>query len=102
MSFVRVAFFPRATQAHFDALGAALRDAPVPSGRLLFAAGPVAGGWQVVQVWSAAAGLDDYNREHFLPALASLGPAAFPAPPVVTDFTPTTLLLGDRGAPPAP
>lgn len=77
-----------------DALTKALRDAPAPAGRLLFAAGPVDGGWQVVQVWSSQAELDAFNREHFLPALASLGTGGFPAPPTLTDFSTAVLTWG--------
>lgn len=91
MAFVRLAYFPDALQGHFDALAAKMSEAPTPRGRLLFAAGPVRGGWQVVQVWSSEAELIEYNREYFLPVLASLGSQAFPSPPVVTDFEPAVL-----------
>jgi len=94
MAFVRLARFPGAGPQHFDALTKALRDAPAPAGRLLFAAGPVDGGWQVVQVWSSQAELDAFNREHFLPALASLGTGGFPAPPTLTDFSTAVLTWG--------
>ena len=53
----------------------------------------MAGGWQVVQVWHDRALLEEFNREHFLPALASLGPQAFPAPPRITDFSTSTLAV---------
>lgn len=85
---VRLAFFPGATRAHFDRLADELAGAPEPAARVLFAAGPVDGGWQVVQVWETRDDLDAYNAEHFLPALRRIGPAAFPAPPQVTDVVP--------------
>lgn len=93
MAFVRLARFPGATAEHYAALAAALADAPVPPGRLLFAAGPVEDGWQVVQVWTSEAELADFNREHLLPALRALGAAGFPKPPTVVDFTPHELAL---------
>lgn len=96
MAFVRLAFFPGADQHHFDALAALLSEAPLPRERLLFTAGPVDGGWQVVQVWSSESALAAFNRDHFLPALRTLGPGAFPAPPTVTDFVPTWLQLADE------
>lgn len=92
--FVRLAFFPNATAADFDRLAERMSGVPKPVGRLLFAAGPVDGGWQVVQVWSSRAGLDEFNQGHFLPALRSLGAGAFPAPPVVKDFVPTSVDIG--------
>lgn len=87
MAFIRLARFPGAGSEHFDALAAALRHAPVPAARLLFAAGSIDGGWQVVQVWSSRAELEEFNRNHLLPALAALGPSGFPTPPAVTDFS---------------
>ena len=67
-----------------------------PPGRLVFAAGPVTGGWQVVQVWESRELLDAFNRDVFFPALArmaSAGGFAFPAPPTVIDFEPAMLSL---------
>jgi hypothetical protein len=86
VTFVRLAWFPGAGEQHFRDLAAALSHVPAPDGRLAFAAGPVDGGWQVVQIWTDQAALDDFNASFFAPALASLGSAAFPQPPVVVDF----------------
>jgi hypothetical protein len=93
MAFVRLALFPDATREHYDCLARAMSHAPIPAERLLFAAGPVEGGWQVVQVWTSKAHLDDFNRAVFFPALAALGGSPFPAPPVVTDFEPVDVSL---------
>ena len=95
MSFVRLAFFPDSTRQQYDALAAALPPGPVPRGRLLFAAGPVRGGWQVVQVWSSRELLEDFNRAVFRPALDRAGSAGLSTTPVVTDFEPVALSLGD-------
>jgi len=38
-----------------------------PDDRLVFAAGPVEGGWQVVQVWTSKVALDAFNREVLFP-----------------------------------
>lgn len=86
MVFVRLALFPEATEEHYGRLAHAMSDVPAPEERLLFAAGPVAGGWQVVQVWTSLQHLEVFNREHFLPALRALGGSPFPHAPVVTDF----------------
>lgn len=85
-AFVRLARFPGAREHHFRALADAMGDVPAPDGRLVFAAGPVEDGWQVVQTCADPHGLDHFNAAHFLPALASLGDFAFPQPPVVVDF----------------
>ena len=93
MAFVRLALFPGATREHYDRLARAMSHVPVPTERLLFAAGPVEGGWQVVQVWTSKAHLDDFNRADFFPALDTLGGSAFPAAPFVTDFEPVDVSL---------
>lgn len=86
MAFVRLAFFPGGTERHYSAIGAELAGVEFPPGRLMFAAGPADGGWQVVQVWETRAQLDAFNQAHFLPALARAAGRAFPQPPRVTDF----------------
>lgn len=95
MAFVRLAYFPGASLEHYDALGAALSDAPAPAERLLFAVGARDGGLQVVQVWASRAALESFNERWLLPALTRLGDRGFPAPPQVTDFE--TLDLEIRG-----
>jgi hypothetical protein len=91
VALVRLALFPEGTRAQYDALARELARAPVPPERLVFAAGPVEGGWQVVQVWTSREALDAFNAAHLLPALAATGAAAFPLPPRVTDFEPVDL-----------
>ena len=93
MPFVRLAFFPDGTAEQYDALRAALAGAPAPEARLLFAAGPSGGGWQVVQVWETRADLENFNQVWFLPALAALQGRGFPKPPVVTDVETVDLSL---------
>ncbi|WP_434439292.1 hypothetical protein [Lentzea sp. E54] len=85
MAFVRLAFFPGATAEHFADLAKEIGD-EVPDGRLLFAAGPGDGGWQVVQVWQSKDELDAFNQAVLFPAFARLGERGFPAPSQVTDF----------------
>ena len=69
-----------------EAMGETTDEGAAPPGRLVFAVGEVAGGLQVVQVWTSRAALDAFNAAVFLPALARLGGAGFPAPPTVVDF----------------
>jgi hypothetical protein len=86
VAFVRLARFPGAGEHHFRALEAAMEAVPAPDARLVFAAGPVEDGWQVVQIWTDRRSLEQFNADHFLPALASLGDSAFPEPPIVVDM----------------
>ena len=86
MVFVRLAFFPGGTAEHYAALQAVV-DAPAPPERYFFAAGPVDGGWQVVQAWRSQEDLEAFNDAVLVPAYAALGGPPFPQPPAVTDFT---------------
>lgn len=92
MPFLRLARFPGVTREPFDRLARLVQGTPAPDARLLFAAGPVPGGYQVVQVWRSKAELDAFNREVFLPALAAVADA-FPHPPEVTDVELDVLLV---------
>ena len=91
MAFVRLALFPDGTAAQYEALASELAGSPTPADRLVFAAGPVDGGWQVVQVWRSRDALDAFNAAHLLPALRRLGDRGFPRPPQVTDLEPVVL-----------
>lgn len=77
----------------YTALDTALRGAPAPPERLVFAVGPRDGGLQVLQVWESRAGLESFNERWLFPALAELGPDAFPAPPMVIDFETHDLVI---------
>lgn len=83
MAFLRLAFFPGATATHWAAVMAAVGAVEAPPARRTFAAGPVEGGWQVVQLWDTREDLDAFNDAVFFPAL-DRGPL-FPSAPVVTD-----------------
>ena len=85
MVFVRLAFFPGGTAAHYAALQQVV-EAAAPPERYFFAAGPAAGGWQVVQAWRSREDLDAFNDAVLVPAYAALGGPPFPHAPTVTDF----------------
>lgn len=73
MTFIRLAFFENVSAQQYEAVAQELAQAPVPPARRFFAAGPVDGGWQVVQAWDSKDSLDKFNAEWFFPALARLG-----------------------------
>ncbi len=94
MAFVRLAFFPGGTEEQYLALAWELKGAPVPSARLLFAAGPVPNGWQVVQIWDSREELVHFNEQWLFSAMDRTGSAGFSATPEVTDFHTRDLWLG--------
>ena len=95
MTFLRLAYFSSATIDHFRAVARQLPDEAPPE-RLLFAAGVVTGGWQVVQLWHSQSALDDFNQNVFFPALNAIGHQTFPRAPHVVDFEPAILSLGSE------
>jgi hypothetical protein len=94
MAFVRVAFFANGSADQYGAIARELAHAPVPSERHFFAAGPVEGGWQVVQVWASKAALDRFNMEWFFPALERLGDQGLQSRPDVRDFEAADAWIG--------
>lgn len=95
-----VTLFPKGTEEQFttliEAMGTGHTDQPE---RLLFAAGPSEDGWQIVQVWETAAGLERLSQEHLAPALAKIGDRGFPTPPTMLRFQVRHLIA--RGVPEA-
>lgn len=87
MAFARLAYFPGATQESHQAVSEGLGDAHHEGdGRILFASGPVPGGWQIVQVWESSAHMEKWVQTYLGAAFAAAGSRAHPAPPEVTDF----------------
>ena len=96
MTFLRMAYFPRATSSDFDLL-AELMPSEAPAGRLVFAAGPARGGWQVVQLWESKDLLDAFNRDVLAPALERLGSSEVWVPAELVDLEPAQLSLTVAG-----
>jgi hypothetical protein len=99
MAFARIAVFPGGTEEHHRAIVEALGDAHVdPEGRVLFAAGPVPEGWQILQVWDSRERLEAWVQANLGQAFARVGSRGYPAPPRITDFEVHDLLVGPRAA----
>ena len=93
MAFARLALFPGGTQQQHEAVAEALGDAQVKAdGRILFAAGPVPEGWQILQVWESQEKLETWAQTYLGDAFAKAGSRGYSAPPQITDFELTDLL----------
>jgi hypothetical protein len=79
----------RCHQAIVEGLGDAQDYA---EGRILFAAGPVPDGWQIVQVWESRTAMETWVEDNLGHAFAKAGSCAYPAPPRIADFELTDLL----------
>lgn len=93
MAFARLALFPGGTQQQHEAIAEALGDAHTHAdGRILFAAGPVPDGWQILQVWENQDKLEKWVTAHLGDAFAKAGSRGYSTPPQITDFELTDLL----------
>lgn len=96
MAFLRLAFFPGGTAQHWAAVRQAVGDMDAPTARRAFAAGPVEGGWQVMQLWDTRKDLVRFNHEVYLPSIARLSGAGFPQAPIVRDVVTVDAWIGQE------
>ena len=68
---------PGATQEQYDQVVEALRG-QTAEGRIFHVAGPMEGGWRVVDVWESQEAVDTFFQEQLGPALQEAGIAAAP------------------------
>lgn len=95
MAFARLALFPGGTEEQHQAIVEGLGDSHVnPKGRIMFAAGPTAEGWQNIQVWETREQLERWVQDNLGEAFARAGARGYPAPPRITDFEVRDLLMG--------
>jgi hypothetical protein len=79
--------FDDGTAEQYDAIEREMgvEDDP-PEGLILHSAGPVAGGWNVVDFWETRDHFDRFQEGRLGPAIESLGDAALPGPPSINEF----------------
>jgi len=99
MAFLRLAFFPGGTAAHWEAVVEAVGDLPPPEARRAFASGPIDGGWQVVQLWDTRDALEQFNRKIYFPAVSPLVAGGFPETPIVHDVDTVDAWIGEDHLP---
>ncbi len=79
--------FSGGTQANYDAAHAVMEiDTDPPVGMLAHAAGPVDGGWGIIDFWDSREAFDNFVQERLMPRLHGLGDRGFPSPPDVHEF----------------
>lgn len=93
MAFARLALFPGGTQENHQAIVEGLGDSQDNAdGRILFAAGPVPDGWQIIQVWESQTAMEKWVEDNLGEAFAKAGSRGYPEPPRITDLELTDLL----------
>ena len=61
-------------------------DANPPDGMIFHSAGPIDGGWGVLDFWESRDAFDRFVGGRLQPALGELGDRGMPAPPDVREF----------------
>jgi hypothetical protein len=75
---------PGFTQEHYDQLTERLPpDAVKAEGRIFHLAGPMEGGWRILDVWESQEAFNAFFRETLGPTFQELGLASFARPPQV-------------------
>ena len=79
--------FTGGTQANYDAAHKVMEvDTNPPAGMLVHSAGPVEGGWGIIDFWESREAFDTFVTDRLTPRLQGLGDQGFPTPPDVNEF----------------
>jgi len=79
--------FDGGTQEQYDAIHRHMGvDANPPQGMIFHSAGPIEGGWGVIDFWESRAAFDSFAQSQLMPAAQELGDRAFPGPPEIKEF----------------
>ena len=79
--------FAGGTQENYDtAHGVMEIDTDPPKGMIVHSAGPVDGGWGVIDFWESRDAFDRFAQGRLQPAIQELGDQAPPGPPDIKEF----------------
>ncbi len=79
--------FAGGTQENYDAAHAVMEiDTDPPAEMIVHSAGPIEGGWGVIDFWESRQAFDDFVAERLMPRLQGLGDRGFQNPPEVKEF----------------
>jgi hypothetical protein len=79
--------FAGGTQESYDAVHGLMDIANNrPTGLIVHSAGPVDGGWGVIDFWESREAFDTFVASRLMPGLQGLGERGFPSPPDVKEF----------------
>ena len=79
--------FDGGTQENYDAAHAVMGiDSDPPRGMIVHSAGPIEGGWGVIDFWESRQAFDEFVSARLMPRLQGLGDQGFPNPPEVKEF----------------
>ncbi len=79
--------FDGGTQEQYDAIHSQMNvDANPPQGLIFHSAGPIEGGWGVIDFWESRQAFDTFVQSQLMPTAQQLGDRSFPNPPDVREF----------------
>jgi hypothetical protein len=79
--------FAGGTQQQYDTVHGSMDiESDPPDGLIFHSAGPIDGGWGVIDVWESRDAFDGFVGGKLMPTLQSIGDQGFPAPPDVKEF----------------
>jgi len=79
--------FDGGTQDQYDAVHGRLGvDDNPPEGMIFHSAGPIEGGWGIIDFWESREHFDRFQSAQLGPALQELGDRAFQGPPDIKEF----------------
>ena len=79
--------FAGGTQENYDAAHEVLEvDTNPPAGMIVHSAGPIEGGWGVIDFWESREAFDEFVNGRLMPALQGLGDKGFSGAPDVKEF----------------
>jgi hypothetical protein len=79
--------FAGGTQENYDAAHAVMAiDTNPPDGMIVHSAGPVDGGWGVIDFWESREKFDAFVQGRLMPGLQGIGDQGFANPPDVKEF----------------
>lgn len=79
--------FDGGTQEQYDAINAeASVEGSPPDGLVFHSAGPIEGGWGVIDFWESRDHFDRFLESRLGPAIAALGDRAPQSPPDIKEF----------------
>jgi hypothetical protein len=75
------------TEQQYDAVHGHMDiDGDPPEGLILHSAGPIDGGWGVIDFWESRYAFDRFGKERLQPAIQALGERTFQGPPEIKEF----------------
>jgi hypothetical protein len=79
--------FEGGTQEQYEAVHSHVDvEGSPPAGMIFHSAGPIEGGWGVIDFWESREAFDSFAQGRLMPAVGELGERAFPQPPDLKEF----------------